>query len=73
MDDATVDNRGWEKGNLREYDQEVKDRVVEIRKKLRKEQSYFFGPQVVRANYRKLYPDEKVPTIYFIAKTVKST
>ncbi len=71
MDDVTVDNRGWEKGNLREYDQEVKKRVIEIRKKLRKEQSYFFGPQVIRANYRKLYPDKKVPTIYFIAKTLR--
>ncbi|MBS3813733.1 hypothetical protein KGY64_07940 [Candidatus Bipolaricaulota bacterium] len=71
MDDVTVDNRGWEKGNLRKYGQEVKDRVIEIRKRLRKEQSYFFGPQVIRANYRKLYPDEKVPTIYFIAKTLR--
>ena len=71
MDDVTVDNRGWDKGNLREYDQQVKDRVIEIRKRLRKEQSYFFGPQVVRANYKKLYPDKKVPTIYFIAKTLR--
>ncbi len=71
MDDVTVDNRGWEKGNLREYDQEVRQRVIEIRKRLRKEQSYFFGPQVVRANYKKLYPEEKVPTIYFIAKTLR--
>src|SRR6056297_3214497 len=71
MDDVTVDNRGWEKGNLREYNQEVKKRVIEIRKRLRKEQSYFFGPQVIRANYEKLYPDEKTPTIYFIAKTLR--
>jgi len=71
MDDVTVDNRGWDKGNLREYDQQVKDRVIEIRKRLRKEQSYFFGPQVVRANYKNLYPDKKVPTIYFIAKTLR--
>src|SRR6056297_278286 len=71
MDDVTVDNRGWEKGNLREYSQVVKDKVIEIRKRLRKEQSYFFGPQVIRANYRKLYPDEKTPTIYFIAKTLR--
>jgi len=71
MDDVTKDNRGWEKGNLREYNQEVKKRVIEIRKRLRKEQSYFFGPQVIRANYRNLYPDEKTPTIYFIAKTLR--
>jgi len=71
MEDVTVDNRGWEKGNLRKYDQKAKDRVIEIRKRLRKEQSYFFGPQVIRANYKKLYPDEKIPTIYFIAKTLR--
>ena len=71
MDDVTVDNRGWKKGNLRKYDQDIKERVIEIRKRIRKEQSYFFGPQVVRANYRKLYPEEKVPTIYFITKTLR--
>jgi len=70
MEDIHADNRGWKKGRLRKYDPKVEDRVLRIRKDLRKEESYFFGPDVVQANYVHLYPEEEPPTISFIAKTI---
>ncbi len=66
-----ADDRGWKKGRLRKYDQKVQDRVLQIRRELRKEESYFFGPQVVQANYAHLYPGEKLPTMSFITKTIR--
>ena len=70
MEDTQADNRGWKKGRLRKYDGKVRDRVLQIRRELRREESYFFGPQVVQANYAHLYPGEKPPTMSFI-KTIR--
>lgn len=71
MESIEEDNRGWEKGRLRKYDKQDKQRVIDIREKLRTTESYFFGPQVVRANYRNLYPALEPPTLYFITKTLR--
>jgi len=71
MDSIKEDRRGWQKGRLRKYDQQVKQRVINIREELRKEESYFFGPQVVQANYRNLYPHLEPPTLYFITNTLR--
>jgi len=71
MDSIEEDRRGWEKGRLRKYDKQVKQRVINIREELREAESYFFGPQVVQANYRNLYPHHKPPTLYFITKTLR--
>jgi len=71
MEQIDTDNRGWKKGRLRRYDKKTKERVINIRNKLRAEESYFFGPQVVLANYRKRYKDDKEPTMYFITNTIR--
>jgi len=65
------DKRGWEKGRLRKYDKQVEQQVIDIREELRSAESYFFGPEVVQANYRNLYPDLEPPSLYFIAKTLR--
>jgi hypothetical protein len=71
MEDIHADNRGWKKGRLRKYDGKVLDRVLQIRRELREEESYFFGPRVVQANYARLYPREKLPTMSFITKSIR--
>lgn len=71
MEEIEEDNRGWKKGRLRRYGKKSEKRVIKIRKKLRAEESYFFGPEVILANYRRRYPDEEEPTIYFITKTLR--
>jgi hypothetical protein len=71
MESIEEDNRGWEKGRLRKYDKQIEQRVIDIRKELRATESYFFGPEVVQANYRNLYPHLEPPTLYFITKTLR--
>ncbi len=71
MDDIQADHRGWKKGRLRKYDRQTQERVLKIRQELRKEESYFFGPDVIRANYENRYPGEKPPTMSFITKTIR--
>jgi hypothetical protein len=71
MESIEEDNRGWKKGRLRKYNKQDEQRVIDIREKLRATESYFFGPQVVQANYRNLYPHLEPPTLYFITKTLR--
>jgi hypothetical protein len=71
MESLEEDNRGWEKGRLRKYDRQVKQRVIDIRQELRATEGYFFGPEVIQANYRNLYPHLEPPTLYFITKTLR--
>ncbi|PXF61883.1 MAG: hypothetical protein C4B59_01240, partial [Candidatus Methanogaster sp.] len=49
--DVLVDNRGWEKGISRKYAPETKQQIIRIRADLEKEDSYFIGSDVVKANY----------------------
>jgi hypothetical protein len=59
MEEIGEDNRGWKKGRLRRYEKESEKRVINIRKRLRAEESYFFGPEVILANYRRCYPSKE--------------
>ncbi len=71
MTDAEVlsDNRGWKKGVLRKHKQIEKDRILEIRRQLEKENSYFIGELVVKKNYENIYcePIES----WFVKKVLK--
>lgn len=71
MEEVTEDNRGWKKGKMRSYTQEQKRRVIKIRNELRKEESYFFGSDVIEENYKIRYPDEETPSQYFINKSLR--
>ena len=71
MESIEEDKRGWKKGCLRKYDKQVEQRVIDIREELRARESYFFGPQVVQANYKNLYPDLESPSLFFITKTLR--
>ncbi len=49
--EVSIDNRGWEKGTSRKYAPETKQQIIQIRKDLEKEDSYFIGSEVVKKNY----------------------
>lgn len=53
-EEALIDKRGWEKGKPRKYNIKIKEEIINIRKELENEQSYFVGAEVVRRNYEKL-------------------
>lgn len=63
------DDRSWRKGKLRKYTQEQKDSVIKIRIDLEKEESFFVGSKVIRANYRNQYGTEL--SKWFIDNTLK--
>lgn len=48
-----VDQRGWKKGTPRKYTINAKEQIKKIRKDLEKENSYFIGSTIVKANYEK--------------------
>jgi transcriptional regulator len=53
MSDEAVerDERCWKKGRLRVHTEEEEKRIIEIRKELEREESFFFGADVVMRNY----------------------
>ena len=69
IDEVEIDNRGWEKGRLRVYGEEDRKRVIEIREELVKEESFFFGPAVVRKNYEQRYGNSVRP--WFVEKVIR--
>lgn len=50
-EDLLQDKRGWKKGKPRRYTNDQKEEIINIRKELVKEGSFFIGSKVVQANY----------------------
>src|SRR3972149_10807892 len=65
------DSRGWRKGDLRKHNDVERERIIEIRKQLEKEGSYFIGELVVQKNYESLY-GERIES-WFIKKVLKES
>lgn len=68
-DELLSDKRGWQKNRLRKYHKDDKEKIISIRKDLVKEESYFWGDKVVRANYIK--QEGKDISLWFVASTLK--
>ena len=68
-EDIDSDNRGWKKNLLRKYEQSDKDKIISIRKELVKEESYFWGDKIVKANYIK--QTGKDISLWFVASQLK--
>ncbi len=54
-DDIERDERGWKKDRLRVHTKEEGTRIIAIRKELEKEESFFFGADVIMKNYEHIY------------------
>jgi hypothetical protein len=63
--------RGWRKNRARKYDDEiVSQRICEI-KQQRIERNYFVGNEYVQMDYANYYPNEAIPTLWYIQQTVR--
>jgi len=67
--DFTKDDRGWPKGQRRRWDKEIVRRVGQIREELREDpDEKYWGATAVQAEYRRRYPDQKVPPVRTIGQ-----
>jgi len=65
------EHRGWQKAKARKYtDPVVTERIVQL-KRHRVEHSYFVGDEYVQMDYARHYPNNELPTIWFINKVVR--
>ncbi len=70
--DTYQDNRGWQKGQARLYtDSEIAERICAIKRNRIENKKYFVGSEYVQMDYAKQYPDEELPSIWFIDKTIR--
>lgn len=69
--DLLDDNRGWKKGIPRKYTIEAKKEIINIRKELEKENSYFIGSKIVKANYENKIKQRVSKT--FVDRTLKES
>ncbi len=70
--DFEKDDRGWEKGKRRKWDQQTVDRIIKIRKQLEEdEDTDYWGPSAVEVEYRRQYPEKEVPPLRTIGKCSK--
>lgn len=70
--DFEKDDRGWEKGKRRKWDEEIVDRIVRIRQELEEdEEADYWGPSAVEVQYRRQFPDLEVPPLRTIGQILK--
>ncbi len=66
-EEITEEKRGWKNGKLRKHNETEKDRVIKIKNKLKN--SFFQGPDVVVANYKKEH--KKNVSRWFVTETLR--
>ena len=64
------DRRGWPKGKRRSHNQVEVERIIKIRQDLISQSAFFFGPDKILDEYRKLYPDAKPINRTFVARVI---
>ncbi len=65
------DNRGWRNGVMRKYSTVEEQRICELKKKRVEQKKYFVGSEYIRMDYAKTYPDDIVPSTWFVEKVVR--
>lgn len=70
--DEYLENRGWKKGKSRKYDDDtVSKQICELKELRIKEKKYFTGSQYIQMDYANTYPENDVPSIWFIDETIR--
>lgn len=64
------EKRGWKSGR-RIYTDKEENRVASIKRAMKQRDDYFLGAPYVQMNYNKQYPDDSLPSIWFIKDVVK--
>lgn len=70
--DVREDRRGWQKGKLRVYSQEDADRIIAIRENLLRGRTIFFGSETILYKHKQEFPNLKLPSLSFVARTLKN-
>ena len=66
------DDRGWHKNKARKpYDDIIAERICNIKRNIIKT-NYFVGSEYVQMYYADLYPNETIPTIWYIDQTIRN-
>ena len=66
------DNRGWQRGQARTYnDSEITERICAIERTRIENKNYFVGSNYVQMDYAKQFPNKELPSIWFIDKTIR--
>ncbi len=66
------DNRGWKKDKARKYkDEKISERICDLRNKRIEKKSYFIGGEHIGMDYAKKYSQDKIPSQWFIAETIR--
>jgi len=67
------DNRGWKKDKPRKEknNQITAIRICTLKQQRIDEKKYFFGSEYVQMDYTKTYPNDPIPSIWFIDETVR--
>jgi hypothetical protein len=67
-----AENRGWQTNRQRKYTEEVvAQRICGLKRDRISRKRYFVGSQYVQMDYAKQYPEEEIPSTWFIDKTVR--
>lgn len=65
-----IDNRGWKRGNKRQYSTSEEKRICELKTK-RNETKYFTGSNYVQMDYAHEYISDPLPSLWFIEETIR--
>ena len=69
--DTYTETRGWQKGQARTYESNIADCICTIKRQRIENNKYFVGSEYVQMDYAKQYPEEQLPSIWFIKKAVR--
>jgi hypothetical protein len=65
------DNRGWTKNKFRTHTPTESQRIVNLKKARINGKQYFLGSAYIQMDYSKAYPQEPLPSLWFMDETVR--
>jgi hypothetical protein len=65
------DNRGWQDGKMRQHTSFEEQRICELKKQRNESKLYFKGSGYVQMDYSKKYPNDPLPSTWFIEEVTR--
>lgn len=70
--DQYIEARGWHKGQSRKYESTTAEQICTIKRQRIESNKYFVGSEYVQMDYAKQYPNQHLPSIWFIDEAVRT-
>jgi hypothetical protein len=67
-----ADNRGWDKNRKRKHTNLEEKRICDIKRERIETKKYFVGSDYVQMDYGKKYPNDPLPSTWFIEESVRN-